>query len=166
MTFTQFVLHNNCLFLNCEQLELCKTEYDRPMQVSWEEEIKINSRYTMTIEVDEVLYYLARLEINNVKKNDRGEYRAVAKNVHGTATAYINLDFESTEKPKIPEGRAPRFPKKPTIRQEGDVLIMECLLEAYPDPDISWFQSEKSIADSPANACCEKIFRKSFTCSL
>lgn len=26
---------------------------------------------------------------------------------------------------------------------------MECLLEANPDPDITWFQSEKSIADSP-----------------
>lgn len=26
---------------------------------------------------------------------------------------------------------------------------MECLLEAHPDPDITWFQSEKSIADSP-----------------
>lgn len=25
---------------------------------------------------------------------------------------------------------------------------MECLLEANPDPDITWFQSEKSIADS------------------
>lgn len=49
---------------------------------------------------------------------------------------------------RIPDGKAPRFPKKPTIRQEGDVLIMECLLEANPDPDITWFQSEKSIADS------------------
>lgn len=26
---------------------------------------------------------------------------------------------------------------------------MECLLEAHPYPDITWFQSEKSIADSP-----------------
>lgn len=50
---------------------------------------------------------------------------------------------------RIPDGKAPRFPKKPTIRQEGDVLIMECLLEAHPYPDITWFQSEKSIADSP-----------------
>lgn len=49
---------------------------------------------------------------------------------------------------RIPDGKAPRFPKKPTIRQEGDVLIMECLLEAHPDPDITWFQGEKSIADS------------------
>lgn len=26
---------------------------------------------------------------------------------------------------------------------------MECVLEAYPDPDITWFQGSKSIADSP-----------------
>ncbi|VEN57317.1 unnamed protein product [Callosobruchus maculatus] len=143
----------------------CRCVGDPKPEIQWfhgKEEIKTNSRYTMTIEVDEVLYYLARLEINNVKKNDGGEYKAVAKNVYGTATAYINLDFESTEKPKIPEGRAPRFPKKPTIRQEGDVLIMECLLEAYPDPDISWFQSEKSIADSPR----ERMLRKNISKEL
>lgn len=49
---------------------------------------------------DQVLYYLARLEISNVKKNDRGEYLAVARNKWGQGVANINLNFESTEKPK------------------------------------------------------------------
>lgn len=49
---------------------------------------------------------------------------------------------------RIPDGKAPRFPKKPTIRQEGDVLVMECLLEANPAPDISWFQGTKAISDN------------------
>jgi hypothetical protein len=49
---------------------------------------------------------------------------------------------------RIPDGKPPRFPKKPTIRQDGDVLVMECLLEANPDPDITWYQGDKSIADS------------------
>lgn len=52
------------------------------------------------MEVDQKLYYLARLEINNVKKNDRGEYRAVAQNKYGKGVATINLNFEGTEKPK------------------------------------------------------------------
>lgn len=49
---------------------------------------------------------------------------------------------------RIPDGKAPRFPKKPTIRQSGDILIMECILEAHPVPDITWFQGTKSINDS------------------
>lgn len=52
------------------------------------------------MEMDQKLYYLARLEINNVKKNDRGEYRVIAKNRYGTGIATINLNFEATEKPK------------------------------------------------------------------
>lgn len=59
-----------------------------------------NSRYTITMEMDQKLYYLARLEINNVKKNDRGEYRVIAKNRYGAGVATINLNFEATEKPK------------------------------------------------------------------
>lgn len=50
---------------------------------------------------------------------------------------------------RIPDGKPPRFPKKPTIRQEGDILIMECHLEAHPVPDITWYQGTKIIADTP-----------------
>jgi len=49
---------------------------------------------------------------------------------------------------RIPDGKPPRFPKKPTIRQEGDLLIMECILEAHPVPDITWYQGQKTIIDS------------------
>lgn len=36
---------------------------------------------------------------------------------------------------------------------------MECLLEAYPDPDITWFQSDRSISDSPR----VRMLRKNIT---
>ena len=49
---------------------------------------------------------------------------------------------------RIPDGKPPRFPKKPTIRQEGDVLVMECLLEANPGPDITWYQGTKIITNN------------------
>lgn len=52
------------------------------------------------MELDQKLYYLARLEITNVKNGDRGEYRAIAKNKYGQGVATINLNFENTEKPK------------------------------------------------------------------
>jgi hypothetical protein len=49
---------------------------------------------------------------------------------------------------RIPEGKQPRFPKKPVIHQEGDVLVMECELEANPMPEINWYQASKLILDS------------------
>lgn len=49
---------------------------------------------------------------------------------------------------RIPEGKQPRFPKKPVIHQEGDVLVMECELEANPIPEINWYQASKLILDT------------------
>jgi hypothetical protein len=51
------------------------------------------------------------------------------------------------DKPKLPEGIPPRFPKKPSIKQEGDDLILECILEANPLPEITWFRKEKVIKE-------------------
>lgn len=61
---------------------------------------------------------------------------------------------------RIPDGKAPRFPKKPTIRQEGDVLIMECVLEAYPLPDITWFHGDKEIKDGAKMKMSRKAIGK------
>ncbi|KAK6619856.1 hypothetical protein RUM44_006255 [Polyplax serrata] len=110
--------------------------------------VKEGGRFKMSLTLDQKLYHMARLEITNVENSDGGEYKAIAKNVHGEGVATINLNFEGGEKPKIPDGKPPRFPKKPTIRQDGETLIMECLLEANPLPDITWFQGTKTIEDS------------------
>ena len=64
------------------------------------EEIQEDERYVITMELDQKLYYLARLEISSVESFDRGEYRAVAKNKYGVGTATINLNFEEGVKPK------------------------------------------------------------------
>lgn len=49
---------------------------------------------------------------------------------------------------RIPEGKPPRFPKKPTIKQKGELLVMECILEAQPLPEITWWQGTKQITQS------------------
>lgn len=54
----------------------------------------------MSLELDQKLYHLARLKIDNVAKGDAGEYRAVAKNNHGQGVATINLNFEGGDKLK------------------------------------------------------------------
>jgi len=37
---------------------------------------------------------MSRLTIANAESQDEGEYKAVAKNAHGEATAVVNLNFE------------------------------------------------------------------------
>lgn len=64
------------------------------------EEVKEGGRYHISLEKDQVLYHMARLEIKNVITGDKGEYRAVARNKHGEGVATINLNFEGSGKPK------------------------------------------------------------------
>jgi hypothetical protein len=62
--------------------------------------LKETGRFHMSLEQDQKLYYLARLEISSVENADGGDYKAVAKNKHGEGTASINLNFEGGDKPK------------------------------------------------------------------
>lgn len=64
------------------------------------EEVKAGGRYTISLEEDQKLYHMARLEISKVITGDKGEYRAVARNKHGEGVATINLNFEGSGKPK------------------------------------------------------------------
>lgn len=57
---------------------------------------------------------------------------------------------------RIPKGKTPRFPKKPTIKQEGDNLILECILEADPLPDITWYLGTKKIKDGKRHKIQQK----------
>ncbi|KAI5700170.1 hypothetical protein M8J75_015173 [Diaphorina citri] len=110
----------------------------------------MSDRLSSTLVQDQSrLYYLAVLTIKNVQKSDSGEYKVIAKNKNGEGSSTVNLNFsEEDGKLKVPGGKAPRFPKKPTIHQDGDLLVMECVLEASPMPDIIWYQGTKVIEDT------------------
>lgn len=71
-----------------------------PCRFHGKEEVEENSRFVISVVEDQKLYYIARLEINNVKNGDKGEYRAIAKNLYGQGVATINLNFEGPTKPK------------------------------------------------------------------
>lgn len=62
--------------------------------------VKEGSRIIMSLELDQKLYYMARLDIKNVENSDGGDYKIVASNTHGEATATINLNFEDSAVPK------------------------------------------------------------------
>lgn len=81
----------------------CRCAGDPKPSVKWyhgQEEIKAGGRYSISLELDQKLYHMARLEISQVVNGDRGEYRAVARNKHGEGVATINLNFEGGDKPK------------------------------------------------------------------
>lgn len=63
-------------------------------------QIRDGSRYVMTMDVDQKLYYLARLQIKDLQISDKGEYSAVAKNMNGVGTATIYLNFQGGGKTK------------------------------------------------------------------
>ena len=71
-----------------------------PIRYHGKEELSENAKYSMSIELDQKLYHLIRLQITNVAKKDSGEYKAVAVNKHGQGVANINLNFEGVEKLK------------------------------------------------------------------
>lgn len=55
--------------------------------------LKSSDKYSISLEVDQKLYYLARLEIKNVQAADKGEYRIAAKNTLGEAKSHVQLNF-------------------------------------------------------------------------
>ena len=48
------------------------------------------------------------------------------------------------------ENRAPKFVRKPQLRQEddGNRLIFECELSGHPQPEVSWFRQDEKINEN------------------
>ena len=55
--------------------------------------LKSSAKYLLAVDNDQKLYYLARLEIRNVKSSDKGEYQIVAKNILGEAQTHTVLSL-------------------------------------------------------------------------
>lgn len=55
----------------------------------------------MFLELDQKLYYLAKLVIKDTEHKDAGSYRVVSTNKLGEASATVNLNFATNgDKPK------------------------------------------------------------------
>ena len=74
--------------------------YDVCARYHGTDELSEGGRYQMSMELDQKLYHLARLQITRVAKADSGEYKAVARNKQGQGVATINLNFEGGDKLK------------------------------------------------------------------
>lgn len=89
--------------------------------------------------------YMASLILKGVEPDQQGEYKCIATNKHGSNYATINLNFVQGKQNKMPDGRAPRFPRKPQIKQIGQTLTIECIVEATPKPSITWYHNGATI---------------------
>lgn len=146
----------------------CRLVADPSPTLQWYHEgtlIKESSRHKCRLLTDKH-NQVASLLIEEVTAADGGEYKVVAKNKHGEGTATINLNFDEG-KPQVPDGKPPRFPKKPAIRQKGSTLVLECQLEANPFPEITWYHGTKMISEgSRHKATRVGIGQDSYTLAL
>ena len=40
---------------------------------------------------------------------------------------------------------APKFLEKPSIKQQGSLIVMSCVVEATPEPGVRWFRGEEEV---------------------
>ena len=89
------------------------------------------------------------LAIRRLCQDDAGNYTVTVKNRHGEKSNHVRLSMKNPNEPeKIPGGIEPAFFRKPTSRQEGNLLHLECEIEALPKPEIAWYLGEQLIAES------------------
>ncbi|CAB4066934.1 unnamed protein product [Lepeophtheirus salmonis] len=72
------------------------------------------------------------LAIRHLSQEDAGNYTLTVRNQYG-------------EKKEVFE---PAFFRKPSSRQEGNKLHIECEIEALPKPDIRWYRNDQEIQEN------------------
>ena len=139
----------------------CRLIADPAPTIEWlfrEKVVREDSRHRYVMHSDKHTH-LASLEILNVTAQDAGEYKLVASNSRGQNYATLNLNYEEG-KAKVPSGKAPRFPKKPVIRQVGANLVLECILEAQPLGTVTWFHGSKVVTEGARRRITRKELSK------
>jgi hypothetical protein len=139
----------------------CRLIADPKPTIEWifkEKVVREDSRHRYSLKSDKHTH-LASLEITAVSAADAGEYKLVAKNTRGQSFATLNLNYDEG-KAKVPSGKAPRFPKKPAIKQVGANLLLECVLEAQPLGTVTWFHGTKVVSESSKRKISRKELSK------
>lgn len=86
-----------------------------------------------------------------INLNDR-KYHGVIKKYHTKyeiTLIYVYSTFSESagKKLKVSEMKIPRYLQKPTLRLENGRLIMECIMEANPHPEVRWFHNNTRLQD-------------------
>ncbi|CAF4342019.1 unnamed protein product, partial [Adineta steineri] len=84
------------------------------------------------------------LEIAQLTAKDSGAYKVTAKNVKGDGVANIQLNIEGIDF-KLPEGIAPSFLNKPSIKQDAKTATVQIDIIADPSPSLHWTKDGKEL---------------------
>jgi len=84
------------------------------------------------------------LEISQIGPKDSGAYKVTAKNVKGDGSANIELNIEGIQF-KLPEGLAPSFLNKPSIKQDAKTATVQIDIAADPSPSLHWTKDGKEL---------------------
>ncbi|KAI0982140.1 hypothetical protein GJ496_002986, partial [Pomphorhynchus laevis] len=109
-------------------------------------EIVPSNKYTMSSLNRTSDIHTCMLSINDVRKQDTGIYRLLAKNSIGEHSANIDIDISSLSSSKS-TGHAPRIAEKPTYKLENGNLTMSVTFDAEPAPLINWNAKNHKLSD-------------------
>lgn len=122
-----------------------------PPKVLWyhdEKEIPISEDFAQEYHVPSGT---VQLTIKDVFIDDKGLYKAVAINEHGTdeTTGYLTVeDLELLEKRELRQAPQITVPLEAQVLPMGSPVVMRAKYEAFPPPIIKWYKEEKEIKPS------------------
>ena len=88
------------------------------------------------------------LAIRHLSQDDAGNYSVRVKNKYGEKANHVRLSMKDENAPTTVGVIEPTFFRKPSSRQEGTKLYLECEIEALPRPDISWSKGDLIIQEN------------------
>ncbi|CAD6189828.1 unnamed protein product [Caenorhabditis auriculariae] len=95
------------------------------------------------------------LTIKECTMSDEGIYRCEAENKHGKAktqaTAHVQMALGKTEKPKMDEGKPPKFiiELSDMTVAVGSIIDLECKVTGVPNPTVKWSKDGGPIWEDP-----------------
>lgn len=84
------------------------------------------------------------LEVSQITAKDSGQYKVTAKNAKGDGSANIELNIQGIDF-KLPEGLAPSFIGKPSIKQDTKTATVQIDIAADPSPSLHWTKDGKEL---------------------
>lgn len=107
-------------------------------------ELKADSKYEI-IEEENVTKLIIKKKVP--KKQKAGRYEVRATNPRGEAksasTVVITEELNDTQPPRWIQ------PIRPQVVEEGEVVLMEAIVEAYPTATFQWFVGDVPVISSP-----------------
>ena len=120
----------------------CKIEGDQPMKIQWfKDNLPLTSPdYSTSYNPDTGI---CQLRVDEVIGADTAVYACLATNSAGVdqTAAYLHVNEQKLEPPVFTKTL------KPVEVNEGQMMVMDCQVKGFPQPQVSWFKDDNCIDD-------------------